>query len=334
MGFFRNKYPYTDFHEFNADWILSKITEFDAYIKSIKDIIDQLASYYEIVDGLRDDMRALQAEVGTYSDRIADLESGIRDVRISIANLENELIRMITDESNARKAADQYLQDQIDVIMVAVQNIDVLRKRIEAVYKSLREYIDIAVSDVERRLLLYINDRMVYLQDQINDIYDKLKHVAVDVYNWQAYSYADDGRIDFDLNNKLLYLHLGNNLSALEYCKLGLTADQYKAYNLTSWRYLMYGAKELHADYVFMPVSGYRQETSVAISDVLTFLCNTLPAATYAGLELTADEYAALDLTAVQYLRLDANLDVQQNVTYSATGSGITADQYAHLNII
>lgn len=334
MGFFRNKYPYTDFHEFNADWILSKITEFDAYIKSIKEIIDQLASYYEIVDGLREDMRALQAEVGTYSDRIADLESGIRDVRISIANLENELIRMITDESNARKAADQYLQDQIDAIMAAVQNIDVLRKRIEAVYKSLREYIDIVVSDTERRLLLYINDRVLYLQDRIDDIYDKLAHVAVNVYNWQAYSYENDGRIDFDLNNKLLYLHLGNNLSALEYCKLGLTADQYKAYNLTSWRYLMYGAKELHADYVFMPVSGYRQETSVAISDVLTFLCNTLPAATYAGLELTADEYAALDLTAVQYLRLDANLDVQQNVTYSATGSGITADQYAHLNII
>lgn len=334
MGFFRNKYPYTDFHEFNADWILSKITEFDAYIKSIKDIIDQLASYYEIVDGLRDDMRALQTEVGTYSDRIRDLESGIRDVRISIANLENELIRMITDESNARKAADQYLQEQINTIMIAVQNIDVLRKRIEAVYKSIREYIDIAVNDAERRLLLYINDRVVYLQDQINDIYDKLKHVAVDVYNWQAYSYADDGRIDFNLNNKLLYLHLGNNLSALEYCKLGLTADQYKAFNLTSWRYLMYGYKELHADYVFMPVSGHRQETSVAISDVLTFLCNTLPAATYAGLELTADEYAALDLTAVQYLKLDANLDVQQNVTYSATGSGITADQYAHLNII
>lgn len=334
MGFFRNKYPYTDFHEFNADWILSKITEFDAYIKSIKDIIDQLASYYEIVDGLRDDMRALQTEVGTYSDRITDLETGIRDVRISIANLENELIRMITDESNARKAADQYLQEQINTIMIAVQNLDVLRKRIEAVYKSLREYIDIVISETERRLLLYINDRVVYLQDQINDIYEKLKHVAVNVYNWQAYSYADDGRIDFDLNNKLLYLHLGNNLSALEYCKLGLTADQYKAYNLTSWRYLMYGTKELHADYVFMPVSGYRQETSVAISDVLTFLCNTLPAATYAGLELTADEYAALDLTAVQYLKLDANLDVQQNVTYSATGSGITADQYAHLNII
>ncbi len=334
MGFFRNRYPYTDFHEFNADWILSKITEFDAYIKSIKEIIDQLASYYEIVDGLQDDMRALQAEVGTYSVRITDIETGIRDVRISIANLENELVRMITDESNARKAADQYLQDQIDVIKGAIADVNTLIKYIKAVEKSLRQYIDISISDSEYRLLLYINEKILMLQTEIDDIYEKLRHVAVNVYNWQAYGYADDGRIDFDLNNKLLYLHLGNNLSAVEYCKLGLTSDQYKAFNLTSWRYLMYGAKELHADYVFMPVSGYRQEPSVAISDVLTFLCNTLSSDGYTALELTSDEYTALDITAAQYLRLDSNLDVQHTVTYSATGSGITADQYAHLNII
>lgn len=334
MEFFRNKYPYTDFHEFNADWVLNKITEFDAYIKSIKEIIDQLASYYEIVDGLQDDMRALQAEVGTYSDRIAELETGIRDVRITIANLENELVRMITDEANTRKAADQYLQNQIDVIKSAVAEIAILKKYVDAVVKSLRRYIDLAISDSEYRILLYVNEKVLMLQTQIDDIYEKLRHVAVNVYNWQAYGYADDGRIDFDLNNKLLYLHLGNNLSAVEYCKLGLTADQYKAFNLTSWRYLMYGAKELHADFVFMPVSGGRQNVSVALTDVLTFLCNTLSSDAYTGLELTSDEYTALDISAAQYLRLDANLDVQHAVTYSSTGSGITADQYAHLNII
>lgn len=334
MGFFRNKYPYTDFHEFNADWILSKIIEFDAYIKSIKEIIDQLASYYEIVDGLQDDMRALQAEVGTYSDRIEDLESGIRDVRITIANLENELIRMITDEANTRKAADQYLQNQIDLIKGAIADVNALIKYVKAVEKSLRQYIDISISDSEYRLLLYVNEKLLMLQTEIDDIYEKLQHVAINVYNWQAYGYADDGRIDFDLNNKLLYLHLGNNLSAVEYCKLGLTADQYKAFNLTSWRYLMYGAKELHADFVFMPVSGGRQNVSVALTDVLTFICNTLSSDAYTVLELTADEYAALDITAAQYLHLDENLDVQHAVTYSATGSGITADQYAHLNII
>lgn len=334
MGFFRNKYPYTDFHEFNADWILSKITEFDAYIKSIKEIIDQLASYYEIVDGLQDDMRALQEEVGTYTDRIEDLETGIRDVRITIANLEYELIRMITDESNARKAADTYLQNQIDLIKGAIADVNALIKYVKAVEKSLRQYIDIAISDSEYRILLYVNEKILMLQTQIDDIYEKLRHVAVNVYNWQAYGYADDGRIDFDLNNKLVYLHLGNNLSATEYCKLGLTADQYKAFNLTSWRYLMYGAKELHADFVFMPVSGGRQNVSVALTDVLTFLCNTLSSDAYTGLELTSDEYTALDITASQYLRLDSNLDLQHNVTYSATGSGITADEYAHLNII
>lgn len=334
MGFFRNKYPYTDFHEFNADWVLAEITKFDEYITSIKEIIDNLASYYDIVDQLQRDMAALQAEVGTYTDRIVEIENAIRDIRISINGLENELIRMITDENNARKAADQVLQNQIDTLSSAVSQIDAIRMRIEAVYKTLRQYIDLSISDSEYRILLYVNDAVGDLQAEIDDIYEKLTHIATNVYNWNSYDYAADGRINFDLNNKLLYLHLGNNLSAEEYCKLGLSADQYAAFNLTSWRYLMYGAKELHADYVFMPVSGHRQETSVAISDVLTFLCNTLSSDAYTGLELTSDEYAALDITAAQYLRLDNNLDVQHAVTYSATGSGITADQYAHLNII
>ena len=334
MGFFRNKYPYTDFHEFNADWVLSEITKFDEYITSIKEIIDQLASYYDIVDQLQRDLEALQTEVGTYSGRIADLETSIRDIRIRINQLENELIRMITDESNTRKAADKVLQDQIDTLANTVSQIDALRKRIEAVYKSLRTYIDLAISDSEYRILLYVNEQLGYLHNAIDDIYEKLRHVAVNVYNWQAYSYADDGRIDFDLNNKLLYLHLGNNLSALEYCSLGLTADEYKAYSLTSWRYLMYGAKELKSFYICMPVSGGRQHPSVALTDVLTFLCNTLSSDVYTSLELTSDEYTALDITAAEYLYLDNNMDVQHNVTYSATGSGITADQYAHLNII
>lgn len=334
MGFFRNHYPYTDFHEFNADWVLSKIQEFQAYLDSIKPIIEQLQTFYDLVNELQAEVHALSDEVGTYSGRISELETGIRDIRIMINNLENELIRMITDESNTRKAADNDLQNQIDQISQAIANVNALYRYVQAVEKSLKQYIDAALSDNAHQILLYVNAGLVYLQNQIEDIYDKLLHVATDIYNWNAYEYAADGRIDFDLNNKLLYMHLGNNLSAEEYCKLGLSADQYKAFGLTSWRYLMYGAKDLHSDYVFMPVTGVRQNVSVALSDVLTFLCNTLTSDQYAALDIDADAYAALDLTAAEYLKIDSNMDIQHNVTYSANGSGITSAQYACLNII
>lgn len=43
---FNNKYPYTDFHELNLDWILKKITEMDDKISSIKeDILDESKGY-------------------------------------------------------------------------------------------------------------------------------------------------------------------------------------------------------------------------------------------------------------------------------------------------
>lgn len=334
MGFFQNHYPYTDFHEFNADWVLSQVQEFKEYLDTIRPIIEQLQTFYDLVNELQTEVNALSNEVGEYSGRISELETGIRNIRIMINNLENELIRMITDESNTRKAADKYLQDQIDQISQAIANVNTLYKYIQAVEKSLKQYIDASLSDTAHRILLYVNAQLAFLQNEIDDIYDKLLHVATNVYNWNAYDYAADGRISFDLNNKLLYMHLGNNLSAEEYCKLGLTADQYKAFNLTSWRYLMYGAKELHSDFVFMPVTGTRQNVSVALSDVLTFLCNTLTADQYAALDIDADAYAALDLTSSQYLKIDSNMDVQHNVTYSANGTGITSAQYACLNII
>lgn len=126
MGFFRNHYPYTDFHEFNADWVLSQVQEFKAYLDSIKPIIEQLQTFYDLVNELQTEVNALSDEVGTYSDRISELENGIRDIRIMINNLENELIRMITDESNARKAADNDLQDQIDQISQAIANVNAL----------------------------------------------------------------------------------------------------------------------------------------------------------------------------------------------------------------
>ncbi len=38
MGFF-NSYPYTNFHELNADWILEKINEFDGRIENLQETI-------------------------------------------------------------------------------------------------------------------------------------------------------------------------------------------------------------------------------------------------------------------------------------------------------
>lgn len=328
-----NQIPYTNVHELNLDWVLAEIKKFDEYITSIKHIIDELAQYYDLVNSLRDEVNSLHNEVNTYSGRITNLESTVVIIQRRITELESDLIRMINAEANTRKVKDDELQWQIDAIKRAIDDIDALRNYIDAVYKSLRKYIDSSISLSEHKLYFYINEKVLFLQSEIDEIHEMLLHVAINVYNWNAYAYAHDGRIDFDLNNKLLYQHLGNNLSAEQYCKLGLTADQYAAFNLTADEYLVFGRERLHYDYVFMPVAGVKQDHSVALSECINYALGTMSASEYASLDLDADAYAALDLSAYDYLRLNTDLTIGNRVVYRPNGTGITADQYAHLTL-
>ena len=328
-----NQIPYTNVHELNLDWVLAEIKKFDDYITSIKAIIDELATYYDLVNHLQEEVQSLHQEVNTYSGRISDLESTVVIIQRRITELETDLIKLITAESNTRKSVDDDLQNQINQIKHAISDINSLRAYIDAVYKSLRQYTDSAISLSEHKLYFYINEKVLFLQSEIDEIHEMLLHVAINVNNWNAYAYAPDGRIDFDLNNKLIYQHTGNNLTAEQYCKLNLTADQYATFNLTADEYLVFGRERLHYDYVFMPVAGVKQDHSVALSECINYSLGTMSAIEYAALDLDADAYAALDISAYDYLRLNADLTIGNRVVYRPDGNGITADQYAHLTL-
>lgn len=328
-----NQIPYTNVHELNLDWVLAEIKKFDAYITSIKEIIDQLADYYATVDHLQDEVQALHNEVNTYSGRITDLESSIVIIQNRITELKNDLTDLIEEEANRRKAGDADLQHQIDQIKTAIADVNALRAYIEAVYKSLRLYINNSISLSEYRLYSYINEKVGDLQREIDEIHEMLLHIAINVYNAEAYSYSPDGRIDFDLNNRLIYQNLGNNLTVEEYASLGLTVAQYAAHGLTEKQYLEQGKRWLHFDHIFMPVSGKRQSHENALSDVVTTFANTLTCGSYTDLELTVEEYTALDLTTKQYLFLDQNLALNNFVMSNANSTGITVDQYNSLQI-
>ena len=105
MSDFFNKYPYTDFHELNADFLLQRVKSIEEQIANIKEEIEgeifiwvqqQLAPYEEQLNQLIRDVEALQEEteetLEAYDTRINNF---ITDVNNALAGIRAELIASI-----------------------------------------------------------------------------------------------------------------------------------------------------------------------------------------------------------------------------------------------
>ena len=88
MGF-SHEYPYTDFHELNLDWILSKIHEFQVRLDNISvDLLDQAKAYTDEqitirLAGVESDFEQFTQQVESYlaglDERFADLVEYVND---------------------------------------------------------------------------------------------------------------------------------------------------------------------------------------------------------------------------------------------------------------
>lgn len=307
----------------NLDWVIQMILDFKDQIEAFKKVIDDFQEYVDILVNLDPRVSALESEYTSLRLRVVACENNISTLSINLQN-----------ESNTRLAVDTDLQEQIN--RISEQLVD-----INALYNKIKIYVDESIKGSDHRtdakiyrVYLKISEVFNELMLYVNDLYEKIDMLATGVYNWTAYAYSNDGIIDFDLNNKLLYRHLGNNLNSVEYCKLGFTASEYAAFNLTADEYLMYSRDRLHYDYVYMPIAGKRQNTSVAIDEIVNYIFNTISSLAYSALDLTADDYASLNITALDYLRMNDAGELSSRLVYTNSGSGITADQYSHLSLI
>lgn len=102
---FWNKYPYTDFHELNADFLLQRLKEIEEYIQGIEDSLkaelsawlkEQLEPYQQTLDELIREVESLQTEteetLAAYDTRITNFETQVNN---QIAQIRLDLINSI-----------------------------------------------------------------------------------------------------------------------------------------------------------------------------------------------------------------------------------------------
>lgn len=99
----RNKYPYTDFHELNADWLL----------ETVKEAADEAGSMNDRVTTLEGGMRDVASSVSDLTAGVGRLSSAVTDLTDRVDDAENDIDTLDTKvgEANADIAT---LQDEVE----------------------------------------------------------------------------------------------------------------------------------------------------------------------------------------------------------------------------
>lgn len=133
-----HKYPYTNFHDLNLDWILDKLNEFQTRLDGSIDAAVQQANAYtdEQLVTFKTDFASLKAEI---YQALAELEQSNQQftkyINAKVSDLESQIILLennITANLDAAKAYtdaeietnNEYILDQISQQLIGLQVIN------------------------------------------------------------------------------------------------------------------------------------------------------------------------------------------------------------------
>ena len=149
---FWNKYPYTDFHELNLDWIISELKRIEESLVGIKEEIeaDTIAAVEAYIDN----------KLGGFLAEFNELKREFRLLQDNFDSLDSDFIAL----SNRVDSLFTQLDNKIDASVIAVnQRTDL---RLTDMYNQIFE--DLTASLAQIKVINYFTGELVSVQDMFN----------------------------------------------------------------------------------------------------------------------------------------------------------------------
>lgn len=291
-GFF-NRYPYTDFHQLNLDFLLSS---YELIINKANEIIEWANNHQIEYEEAIERLTAVENEIYTFEAQITAAFDQLE------TDLKTEMEKALSDTIAEVDATVKQLREEVAAAIASFEN-RFLELETQIKNELAETKAQVARAIIELQNILQANNEFIfdYVENRLNKFIDDLPEIlTVMVYNPYRGEVTD---IQTAINDIYSVACIWG-LTAAQYDSLGLTAQEYDALELTAQEYDTLGYKLLYKDPDYNMLSPFTGEY-VHVQDVIMDLAHLhmggVTAEYYDGLELTAQEYDEKELTAFQY---------------------------------
>lgn len=297
---FYNKYPYTDFHELNLDWLL---TNYQSIIDKTNQIIEWANNHQIEYEEAIERLTTVENEIATFEAQItAAFNQQKADLEADFAQQKADLEKALADMKAEVDATVEQLEEDVAAAIAAFENRSIeLETEIRNELAETKAQVARAI--IELQNVLQANNQFIfnYVENRLQKFIDDLPEIlTVMVYNPYRGEVTD---IQTAIND-IYSIACIWGLTATQYDSLGLTATEYDAMGLSAQEYDTMGYKILYKDpnyYMLDPFTGEEKHIKDVIYELAALHQVPLTAEEYDNKELTAEYYDGLEITAYDY---------------------------------